>query len=192
MLSPLIGRLMGRYDARWFASAAFLFFGVSYLMRARLTADASFWAFVWPQLVLGIAMGVFFVSMLAISLDRLPPQRLPAASGLSNFLRIVAGGFATSIFTTFWDRREALHQSRLTELVTPYDPAYVQSLSQLHALGLNDQGAAGLLARGVIGQGYLLSSLDLFWLSGWLVLALIPLCWMVPRPASAPAAAAAE
>ena len=192
MLSPLIGRLMGRYDARWFASAAFLFFGVSYLMRARLTADASFWAFVWPQLVLGIAMGVFFVSMLAISLDRLPPQRLPAASGLSNFLRIVAGGFATSIFTTFWDRREALHQSRLTELVTPYDPAYVQSLSQLHALGMNDQGAAGLLARGVIGQGYLLSALDLFWLSGWLVLALIPLCWMVPRPASAPAAAAAE
>ena len=107
-------------------------------------------------------------------------------------VRIVAGGFATSIFTTFWDRREALHQSRLTELVTPYDPAYVQSLSQLHALGMNDQGAAGLLARGVIGQGYLLSALDLFWLSGWLVLALIPLCWMVPRPASAPAAAAAE
>ena len=94
------------------------------------------WHFVLPQLVQGMAMGVFFVSMLAISLDRLPPEKVPAASGLSNFLRIVAGGFATSIFTTFWDRREALHQSRLTELVTPYDPAYVQSLTQLHALGL--------------------------------------------------------
>jgi len=192
MISPLVGRLMARYDARWFASASFLFFGVSYLMRARFTADASFMAFVLPQLVQGMAMGVFFVSMLAISLDRLPPEKVPAASGLSNFLRIVAGGFATSIFTTFWDRREALHQSRLTELVTPYDPAYVQSLSQLHALGLNDQAAAGFMTRGVIGQGYLLSSLDLFYLSGWLALILIPMCWMVPRPAGAAKAVAAD
>jgi MFS transporter, DHA2 family, multidrug resistance protein len=192
MISPLVGRLMARYDARWFASASFLFFGVSYLMRVRFTADASFITFVLPQLVQGMAMGVFFVSMLAISLDRLPPEKVPAASGLSNFLRIVAGGFATSIFTTFWDRREALHQSRLTELVTPYDPAYAQSLSQLHALGLNDQAAAGFLTRGVIGQGYLLSSLDLFYLSGWLALILIPLCWMVPRPAGASKALAAD
>ena len=183
LLSPFAGRFSSRYDARWLASAAFLFFGLSYLMRARFTADASFLAFVMPQLVLGMAMGVFFVGMLAISLDRLPAQRVPAASGLSNFLRIVAGGFATSIFTTFWDRREALHQSRLAELVTPYDPSYVQSLTQLHALGLNDQAAAGLLTRGVVGQAYLLSSLDLFYVSGWLALALIPLCWIVARPA---------
>ncbi len=192
LLSPLAGRFTSRYDARWLASAAFLFFGISYLMRARFTADASFLAFVLPQLVLGMAMGVFFVAMLAISFDRLPPQRVPAASGLSNFLRIVAGGFATSIYTTFWDRREALHQSRLAELVTPYDSSYVQSLSQLHTLGLNDQAAAGLLARGVVGQGYLLSSLDLFYVSGLVALALIPLCWMVARPAGGAGPVAAD
>jgi len=191
-MSPFAGRFTSRYDARWLASAAFLFFGISYLMRARFTADASFLAFVLPQLVLGMAMGVFFVAMLAISFDRLPPQRVPAASGLSNFLRIVAGGFATSIYTTFWDRREALHQSRLAELVTPYDSSYVQSLSQLHTLGLNDQAAAGLLARGVVGQGYLLSSLDLFYVSGLVALALIPLCWMVARPAGGAGPAAAD
>jgi DHA2 family multidrug resistance protein len=77
-------------------------------------------------------------------------------------------------------------------LVTPYDPTAVQSLSQLHALGLSDQAAAGLLTRGVIGQAYLLSSLDMFYVSGWLALALIPLCWLVPRPAGAAATAAAE
>jgi MFS transporter, DHA2 family, multidrug resistance protein len=183
LLSPFAGRFVARHDARWLASGAFLLFAVSYLMRARFTADASFLTFVLPQLVLGMAMGVFFVAMLAISLDRLPPHRLPAASGLSNFLRIVAGGFATSLFTTFWDRREALHQSRLTELVTPYDPAYAQTLTQLHTLGLTDQAAAGVITRTVIGQGYLLSSLDLFYLSGCLALLLIPLCWIVARPA---------
>jgi len=32
-------------------------------------------------------------------------DKLPAASGLNNFLRITASGFATSLTTVFWDRR---------------------------------------------------------------------------------------
>ena len=162
LVSPLIGRLMGRYDARLFATASFVFFAISYFMRARYTADSSFGAFVMPLLVQGVAMGLFFVAMLAIAFDGLPPEKVPAASGLSNFLRITGGSFATSLTTTFWDRREALHQSRLAESVNVYAPAYQQSLGQLHALGLNDQAAAGTMTRAMIGQGYLLSSLDLF------------------------------
>ena len=192
LLSPFAGRATQRYDARWLATVAFLFFGVSFLLRARFTADASFFAFVVPQLALGVAMGLFFVGMLSITLDRLPPQRVPAASGLSNFLRIVAGGFATSLYTTAWDRREALHQSRLVESLNPYDPAFTQSVTQLHGLGLNDQGAAGVIMRSVIGQGYLLSSLDLFYISGWLALACIPLCWIVARPSGGGGPAAAD
>ncbi len=191
LVSPLIGRLMGRYDARLFATASFVFFAISYFMRARYTADSSFGAFVMPLLVQGVAMGLFFVAMLAIAFDGLPPEKVPAASGLSNFLRITGGSFATSLTTTFWDRREALHQSRLAESVNVYAPAYQQSLGQLHALGLNDQAAAGTMTRAMIGQGYLLSSLDLFYFSAWLAVALIPLCWLVRRPAGGGAAVAA-
>jgi DHA2 family multidrug resistance protein len=191
LVSPLIGRWMRRYDARWFATASFVFFAISYFMRARYTADASFEAFTLPLMVQGIAMGLFFVAMLAITFDGLPPHKVPAASGLSNFLRITAGSFATSLTTTFWDRREALHQSHLAESVNVYAPAYQQSLAQLHALGLNDQTAAGALTQTMIGQAYLLSSLDIFYLSGWLAVAVVPLCWLVRRPASGGAAVAA-
>lgn len=193
LLAPFAGRATQRYDARWLGTAAFLFYAGSYLLRARLTADASFLAFVLPQLVLGVALGIFFVGMLSITLDRLPPQRVPAASGLSNFLRIVAGGFATSLYTTAWDRREALHQSRMVESLNPYDPAYTHTLAQIQELGLDDRSGAGLILRSVVGQGYLLSSIDLFYISGWLALACIPLCWLVARPRSGgggPAAAA--
>ncbi|MFI4982250.1 MAG: MFS transporter, partial [Nevskiales bacterium] len=92
---------------------------------------------------------------------------------------------------TYWDRREALHQSRLVESVTPYDPPFQSAMTQLHSLGLNDQSAAATLMRGVIGQGYLLSSLDIFYFSGWVALLLIPLCWIVRRPASGGGAVAA-
>jgi DHA2 family multidrug resistance protein len=189
--SIIMGRLMSRFDPRVLSATSLALFAVSYFMRAHLTADASFLAFTAPQLVQGLAMGLFFVSLLTVIFDGLPAPKIPAASGLSNFLRITAGSFATSLTTTLWDRREALHQTRLADTVSIYAPAYQQSLAQWHALGLNDQAAAGAMTQGLIGQSYLLSSLDLFDLSGWLCIALIPLCLMVRRPAPSGAIAVA-
>jgi MFS transporter, DHA2 family, multidrug resistance protein len=191
LTSIMMARLMRRHDPRILAAASFGLFGISYFMRARLTADASFFAFMAPQLVQGLAMGLFFVALLAVIFDGLPPEKIPAASGLSNFLRITAGSFATSLTTTFWDRREALHQTRLADAVSAYAPAYQHSLEQMHGFGLTDQAAAGAMTQGLIGQSYLMSSLDLFYISAWLCFALLPLCFLVRRPAATGAAPAA-
>jgi DHA2 family multidrug resistance protein len=191
LTSLLMGRLMRRFDPRVLAATAFGLYAISYFMRAALTSDASYIAFMMPQVVQGFAMGLFFVAMLAVMFDGLQPHKIPAASGLSNFLRITAAGFATSLTTTFWDRREALHQTRLADTISVYTPAYQQSLAQMHQLGLNDQGAAGAMTQALVGQSYLLSSLDIFYLSAWLCVALIPLCFLVKRPASTGVIAAA-
>jgi MFS transporter, DHA2 family, multidrug resistance protein len=182
LTSLMMGRLMRKYDPRILAATSFALYAASYFMRARFTPDSSFLVFMVPQLVQGFAMGLFFVSMLAVIFDGLPAPKVPAASGLSNFLRITAAGFATSLTTTFWDRREALHQSRLADAVTSYSPAYQQSLDGLHQLGLSDQAAAGALTQSMVGQSYLLSSLDFFYVSAWLCVVLIPLCFLVKRP----------
>ena len=154
-------------------------------MRAGLTADASFFDFVLPLLVQGIAMATFFLAMITILLDGVPPQRIPAG------VRPVAispaspsGGFAASIITTLWDRREALHQSRLAEGTSIHDPAMSQALDGLHALGLSDPQALAMLARTMTSQAYLLAADDYFWLSGWLVLAMIGVVWCARRSMS--------
>ena len=186
LVSPIVGRMVGKVDARWLATIGFLGFAVSFFMRAGLTADASFAAFVLPQLVMGIGMGSFFVAMVTILLDRLPPERVPAASGVSNFIRIVAGAFATSITTTFWDRHEALHQTRLAESSSAYSANLQDAVTGLQALGVsNDHAAIGVLTQGLIHQAYLLSSLDYFWISGWLTLAPLILVWLARRPRAA-------
>jgi len=184
LASMMMGRLMHRFDPRVLAASSFAFFALSYFMRAQLTADSSYLVFVLPQLVQGLGMGTFFIAMLAVSFDRLPAHKVPSASGLSNFLRITAAGFATSLITTFWDRREALHQSQLADTVTQYAPAYQEALTRMHQFGLGDQLAAGAMTQSLIGQSYLLSSLDLFYASAWLSVLLIPLCFLVRRPAA--------
>src|SRR6202012_2840245 len=118
LVSLVMGQLMRRFDPRVLTASSFALYAIGYFMGASLTSDANFFAFVAPQLVQGVAMGLFFVSMLSVIFDRLPPQKIPAASVLSTFLRIPAGSFATSLTTTFWDRREALHQSRLSDTIS--------------------------------------------------------------------------
>lgn len=190
-LTPLAARLMSRIDGRWAATFSLLAFAVSYFMRAGYTADASFGAFVMPMLVQGIAMSMFFVSMLTIALNGLNHERLPSASGLYNFTRITAGSFAASITTTVWDRREALHQARLAEGTSLYDPAMSHALATLHAMGVPDAEALGILTRSLTSQAYLLASDDYFWISGWLVLLMIGVVWCARRSMSHGGAAAA-
>ena len=192
LVSPLVGRWIARMDARLLATFSFAVFAISYFMRARFTADASFWVFVAPLVVQGFALGFFFVPLLTVVFDGLPPERVPAASGLNNFLRITGSSFATSLTTTFWDRREALHQSRLVDGLSAYDPGYAAAVAQLHAHGFDAPAAAAVVLRQVVGQSYLLSSIDIFYLSGWLSLLLIPLCWFARRPRGGAVTAGAE
>ena len=181
LLTPIAARFMSRVDARIMATIAFVAFAISYFMRVGYTNDAGFWNFVMPLLVQGVAMSTFFVSLITITLDGIAPERIPSASGISNFARITAGGFAASLVTTLWDRREALHQSRLADSTTIYNPAMQQAVDHIHSFGLTDPQAYALLARNLLSQAYLLSSLDLFWASGWICVGLIVIVWMARR-----------
>ena len=184
LLTPLSAKLMSRIDARIIATVAFIAFGVSFLMRSRFTNEASFLDFTLPLLVQGIAMATFFLAMITILLDGVPPQRIPLASGLSNFARITAGGFAASIVTTVWDRREALHQSRLADQTTIFTPGLSHALQNLHGFGLSDLAGKAAVTRTMVSQAYLLAADDIFWISGWICIVLIGTVWLCRRAVS--------
>ncbi len=186
ILTPFTARLLTRFDARVLASFAFVAFATAYFMRSGFTTDADFFHLAAPQAVQGVALSLFFLTCLAISLDGIPPERIPAATGLSNFVRITMSSFAASLVTTIWDRRESLHQAQLVESATAFSPAYQQTLRGLQGAGLNAAQSAGVVARQISGQAYLLSTTEIFWACGWISLALIGLLWAARRPGAQP------
>jgi DHA2 family multidrug resistance protein len=188
-LTPFVARLMNRVDARWTASLSLAAFAASFFMRSGYTPDVSFTALVMPMLVQGIAMSTFFVSMITLSLNGVDGPKIPSASGLSNFARITAGSFAASLVTTFWDRGETLHQTRLAETMGATDPSWLINLHRLEAAGLSMPQAVGAIGRQVVDQAYLLSTLDLFRISAWLMVILVPFVWLTNRARGAGAAA---
>jgi DHA2 family multidrug resistance protein len=87
-------------------------------------------------------------------------------------------GFSVSIVTTYWDRREALHQSRLADMTSGFTPAFNNLLGSLQDMGLSELGAKAAVLRGMVGQAYLLASVDMFIVSAWLCLGAIVLVWL--------------
>ena len=167
-----------RVDARITGSLALVAFAISFLMRGALPPDASFGVLVVPMLVQGVAMSTFFVSMITIQLKDVPPQQTPSASGLSNFARITFGGFAASLTTAFWSRRESLHQTQLAGLQPTRTPEWQQALA-----ALNQQ---------LVNQAYDIAALDIFWLFGVLSMVMVPLIWITRRSISGGGAVAAD
>jgi DHA2 family multidrug resistance protein len=192
ILTPIVARFSGGMDARITGSIALIAFAVSFFMRSGYTPDANFSSLILPLLVQGIAMSNFFVSMLAIQLKDVQGPRIPAASGLSNFARITAGGFAASLTTAFWDRREALHQVHLADAQGSRGAAWDQALKSLQGIGLPAQQAFGSLVGQVVNQAYTIAALDIFWLFGVLSVLMIPLIWLTSRSVGGGGPAAAD
>jgi DHA2 family multidrug resistance protein len=178
LFSPVVGRMLAKTDARIFSTAAFVIFALVFFMRAEFNTEVDTFTLMVPTIIQGAAMAMFFIPLTSIILSGLPQHRVPAAAGLSNFVRIMCGGIGTSIISTVWENRTALHHAQLAEATGAHNPAFGQAMQGLTAQGFSEQAAHGLIDRMITVQASTMSATDIFWLSGWLFIALIGLVWL--------------
>ncbi|MBN3831289.1 DHA2 family efflux MFS transporter permease subunit [Burkholderia sp. Ac-20344] len=178
LLSPLTGKYLPRTDPRFISTASFLTFALCFWMRSRYTTGVDEWSLTLPTLVQGIAMAGFFIPLVSITLSGLPGHRIPAASGLSNFVRIMCGGIGTSIFQTAWDHRNNFHHAQLVEQANVYNPTFNQAVTQMGNLGLTQDQAHGLINNMATQQAAQLGVNDLFYISAAIFVLLIGLIWI--------------
>jgi len=157
---------------------AFLVFTWCAFWRASFSPEVSAWDLAANHLLQGVAMASFFISLTTLILSGLEQQRVPAASGLYNFMRIMAGSFAASVWTTWWENGAISHHAYLTESITPGAVPLTQFETTLSALGFNAGQIAGTLEGEITRQSFIVSATDLFALSGGLFLALAGLVWL--------------
>jgi DHA2 family multidrug resistance protein len=181
-LSPLVGRKIGLIDSRLLASIAFLLYGLVCWMRADFTVQTPFEVILVPTLIQGIAVAFFFVPLQAIIYNGLSPQEMPAAAGLSNFARISAGAFVTSIFGTVWEDRAKMHHAHLAESINSGNTALAQTRTDLTAQGLSSDQINAIINQMIDTQAHTLAADDLFYISSILYVSLIVIVWFAsPR-----------
>ena len=191
LLTFFVGRYGGRFDLRILASLSFLAMGVVSFYRADFNSMVSFGDIAWSQFWQGLGVALFFMPVLTILLSDLETREIASGSGVATFLRTVAGSFAASITTYVWDRGAAVQHAVLGDHITVYSPTTRAAMRQLTQVTGSTQGAEAVLNQVVTAQGFMVSTIDLFWVLGWLFIALIGVMWFAKPPFIAKASATA-
>jgi MFS transporter, DHA2 family, multidrug resistance protein len=184
ILSPLVGKNIQKFDPRALTTFAFVVFSLVLFMRSHFSTQADFWTIMIPTVIQGVAVAFFFIPLTSITLGGLTPDKIPAASGLSSFARIVGGSFGTSIAITIWQDRAAMHHSQLAEMVNIGSSATNSALASFYAAGMSTEQALSQINRMVDQQAFMLAANDVFFGSAMIFLVLIPLVWLA-RPVRA-------
>jgi DHA2 family multidrug resistance protein len=178
ILSPIVGNTVGKVDARKYVTFAFVVFGIVLWLRSQFSTQTDFGTIMIPTIIQGIAMAFFFVPLTTITLSGLPPDKIPAASGLTNFARITAGAFGTSIATTMWENRASLHHAHLAEAVNNGSVATQSAIKGLGASGFSPDQVLGMINNMVNQQAFTMAADDIFYISAAMFILLIPLVWL--------------
>lgn len=182
IVSPIVGRSIGKVDPRMITTVAFVLFAVVSYMRSLFNTQVDLFTLIVPTIIQGAAVACFFIPLVTITLSGIAPDRIPSASGLSNFARITAGAFGTSISTTLWDDRANMHHAHLVESVNYGNATATQVIEQMKAAGMSAAQAMASLERIVSQQAYSLAANDVFYASALIFVVLLPLVWMAKRP----------
>lgn len=181
-LAPVVGSNLKRWDPRIVTSVGFAIFAFVSFWNASFNTDVSFTQLIIPRFIQGIGIACFFIPLIVIVISGLPPDRIASALGLANFLRILGGSFGTSISVTLWDRRQQYHHSYLAEAITQFNPISIRFIEQLNYLGFKGLKAYGQLDTIVTQQAFMLSTNDIFWISGVVFVGLLIIIWFTRPP----------
>ena len=157
--APLVGKLVQRgVDVRLIIWLGVVWLGLIMVWRMSFTPDITFLQMGWPTLLTGPAMVMFFVPVTGLAMASVAPEEQANAAGLSNFMRTLAGAFATSLVQTGWSNASRFNQTELAGVLHQGQAWLDVMISQ----GLPADTATALLSGAVEGQSVMLATLNMF------------------------------
>jgi DHA2 family multidrug resistance protein len=185
----LVGRLLGRIDARWPIAVGMAMTAASLHFMGGFGPAVERADVAWIGVLQGLGLGLVFVPIASVAYATLPAASRTEAAGLFSLVRNLGSSVGISVVMTLLARLAQVNHAELAARV----PAFGVETAWLPALW-NPGTAAGAAALDaeVARQALLLAYLDDFRLLMWLTVAALPLVWLLrARPGAAPAGAEA-
>jgi len=187
---PVAAKLLQRIDPRFLlllGGAALL---VAMKLFSTLSSETGGNDLLLPNVVRGVGTVLMFLPLQLAALAPIPKAEVAAASGFFNLTRQLGGSIGVALLTTMLDKRTTYHRAMLAENLTAGDLHTLERLGAL-ARGLLQQGldaetarraALALLDRTLNLQAAVMSFSDTFLATAALLLASLPLVFLLGKP----------
>lgn len=176
--SPIIGQVAAKLDPRLIVSVGLLGLGGISAWRVGFTPDMTFLQMAWPMLLTGPFLMMFFIPVTGLCMASVTSGEQADAAGISNFMRTLAGAFATSIVQTGWANAARENQTELASAMTQGQA----TLDNMIASGMSKEVATTTLTSIVEGQSVMLATLNMFAAIALCFVFAAALIWFSPKP----------
>jgi DHA2 family multidrug resistance protein len=119
VFSPIAANLSNRVDPRWLVFIGCAWLGGDTLWRAVANTDMDYFSICLPLFVMGVGMPMYYIPITGLAMGSVDENEMASAAGLMNFVRTIAGAFATSLVTTFWQDGRYIAHDQLSSIVDP-------------------------------------------------------------------------
>jgi len=194
---PLVGRLLGKFQARWLVVCGLMILGFGMYRLSELSLQTGFWTFVSVWTFSRAGMPFLFVPINVMAFAYVPREKTNSATGLINLTRNLGGSVGISLVAAAQSHMAQVSQNILASDVTAANPMYAVRLQNLQRALLasgSDPVQAGHQAQAVLygellRQSSMVAYVDVFRLLAWLCVGLIPLMFFMKpiRPGAGPA-----
>ncbi|KPF52294.1 MULTISPECIES: DHA2 family efflux MFS transporter permease subunit [unclassified Novosphingobium] len=171
VFSPIVARFVGKVDTRGLISFGILWLAVVAWLRTRWVTDMGYWTIAFPQMLQGLGMPFFFVGSTALAMASVRPDQTASGAGIQNFMRTMAGAFATSMSTTLWEHFTKYNRAELVGLIHP--PTHT---------GLPAAQASMMLSQLVQTEAVTLATRQVFMVCTIVLFVSAGMIWLAPKP----------
>jgi DHA2 family multidrug resistance protein len=175
LATPLIVRLIAKFDARIFLGIGFLLIGIGSVAQANETTLISdFWTFGLALLCLGAGTAFLFTPLTIAVLGGTSPENGPKASAFINLGIQLGGSIAVAALAVVLDHQQTVHASALRSQAT---------LANVNVQMFLRHGSLIQLSQFVNGQALIQAYADATVVIGLVAFACIPLIFLMKKPA---------
>ncbi len=197
---PIVGALLSRGDPRKFLGAGLLISAWTMYEFSRLSLNAGYWDFFWPQFIQGISLGLLFVPLTTITMGMIRKEEMGNATSIFNLMRNLGGSFGIAAVTTLASRHQQVHLNYLSAHVNSANPRAAsmlqgfQNMMTAHGSGpVTAVRQSYIMLSGVLRrQAAILSYIDVFMILCAVFVGILPLLFIMKRPPKGAVNAAAH
>jgi MFS transporter, DHA2 family, multidrug resistance protein len=175
------GFLLRLIDPRYLVAAGLILSAIGALVMSRLSLYVDAWGLIWPGMIAGAGMGLFFVPLNAVAFGSISDAKLDEASGLMALMRGLGSSMGIAVVSWLLVRQGQVHWTLLIQNLNPFNPAVAPYLAG-SGQSISSLGTMKMVALGVARQAQMQAFIDLFWFIGWVTFGLLPLVFLMKRP----------
>ncbi|HET7321001.1 MAG TPA: DHA2 family efflux MFS transporter permease subunit [Longimicrobiaceae bacterium] len=186
----IVARGGNKVDGRIFIVLGALILAWAMVLHSRLTLQSGPADMFWPITLRGFGTGMMFVPLTAAAMAGLQGRQLGQGAAIFNLARQMGGSMGIAALATLLTRYGVQYQAYVTEHVIATDPSVARRVAAMTRgyLPVSPDSATAAhraiatIAMEIQGQASLLSFEQIFRLVGVIMVATIPLVFLLTRP----------